>query len=137
MDAPIRIAIFPDKAGFFGVAAGNVDDDGRAGEEAALLVNTQHLMRAQPLAAGHAAHVGEDDVDGVNLRMSLEKGFCFGKVRDLMRGRLAGHRGLVRGVQGLRQAGHAAPLDEESRPVPSGVTLLTLNRWAPGYGKRA
>ena len=90
-DMPICIAIFPDKASFFGIAARNVDNHGRAGKEPPIFVNGQNLMPPQPLAARDATHIGEDNVDGIHIGMGGKKGLCLSERSDLMRRLGVGH----------------------------------------------
>ena len=82
-DTPIGIAIFPDKTRLFRITARDVHDDRRSGEEATFLVDAEHFMLAQALAARHARQVGEDHVDRVDIGIGGKERLCFVQSGDV------------------------------------------------------
>ncbi len=77
---PVRIAVLPDKARFLSVTTGYIDDKHGSRQEATILIDRQDFVRAQALSTRNTTHVREDQVDGIDLRMRLEKGLGLGKV---------------------------------------------------------
>jgi hypothetical protein len=65
----VGVAVGPDQAAFLHILAGDVERQHGAGQVARMLVDRQQIVAAQVLAARHAALVGEDDLDGVDVRV--------------------------------------------------------------------
>src|SRR3546814_19007416 len=78
----VGVAILPDQAGFDRVLPRDVDDGDRAGEHAPVFVDRDDFMLAQPLAARHAAHVGVDHLDRIDVGIGLEEGLSLRRGRD-------------------------------------------------------
>ena len=96
-DNAVGVTIFPDKAGFLDVPAGHVEAQDGARHEAAVAVGGHQLFAAQMLAALGAAQVGEDELEGLRLRVGSQKGFRLGDGF----GKRVGRHGVV--FSGLRQ----------------------------------
>ncbi len=78
----VGIAILPHEARFDRVLPGDVDDGDRSRHHAAAFIHRKHLVLAQPLAARHAAHVGVDHLDRIDVGVRLEEGLRLGARRD-------------------------------------------------------
>jgi hypothetical protein len=73
----VGIAGLPQQLGLLDVAPGDVSEGHRNRQEPTILIHRHDLMLAKSLAARHPAHVGEDHVDRIDLRMLREKGAGF------------------------------------------------------------
>ena len=65
----IGIPRLPQQPGLLDIAPGNVGEGDRDRQEPPAFIDRQHFMLTKPLAARHPAHVGEDHVDRVDMRV--------------------------------------------------------------------
>jgi len=82
----VSIAIFPDKASFDRILPGDIHHRDRSRKHPSGFVYGNHLMLAQPFATRHAAHIGVDHVDRIDMRIGREKRFSFALRGDHGRG---------------------------------------------------
>ncbi len=96
---PVGVAVLPDQPGILAVAAEDVDHEHRAREEAAVLVDVEQLVAAQSLAARHAAHSGEEQLDERDVGMRFEEGHRLARIGgETGAGRRRVHRNLTLGI---------------------------------------
>lgn len=70
----IRIAIFPDQAGFDGILSGDVHDSDRTRKHSSSFIYGEHFMLAKAFAARHTTKIGVDHVDRIDIGIGGEKG---------------------------------------------------------------
>ena len=75
--AQVAVAGIPDQAGFVDVLAGDVEAEDGDRHVAAALVDRQQLVAADDFSPANAVGVGEQDVEGLNVRMGIQKRLCF------------------------------------------------------------
>ncbi len=79
---PIGVAVFPDQARVLAILAGDIADQNRARQEPSVLIDRHQLVPAQPLAARHAGHGGEQDLEELDVRIGLQEGVRFQRMGD-------------------------------------------------------
>ncbi len=97
----VGVAVLPDQAGVGAVLTGDVADQDRARQEAAVVIDRHQLVPAQALAARHAGQGGEDHLEELDLRMGVQEPARLLGIGDGARRGRQVYLGRVRGTAGM------------------------------------